>query len=86
MRRILKELLHEQKEEIHIFHDNKYAIALSRNHVFHNKCKHIYMRYHFIRELVTIKDVWSSTDQKTILQTYLQNPWEKNCLKLKGKA
>jgi len=53
MRRILKELLHEQKEETHIFHDNKYAIALSRNHVFHKKSNHIYTRYHFIRELVS---------------------------------
>jgi len=53
MRRILKELLHEHKEETHIFHDNKYAIALSRNHVFHKKSNHIYTRYHFIQELVS---------------------------------
>jgi len=32
--------------------DNQSAIALSRNPVFHDRSKHIDVRYHFIRECV----------------------------------
>lgn len=52
MRRILKDLMHNQEEPITIYCDNKSTIALSKNHVFHKKTKHIDTRYHFIRELV----------------------------------
>jgi len=52
MRKILDELLHEQKEETQIYCDNMSAIALSKNHVFHKQSKHIDTRYHYIRELV----------------------------------
>ena len=32
--------------------DNKSAIALARNPVFHGRSKHIHRRFHFIRECV----------------------------------
>ena len=48
MGRIFSELLHEQEELTQIFCDNKFVIALSRNHFFHKKTKHIDTRYHFI--------------------------------------
>jgi hypothetical protein len=32
--------------------DNQSAIALSKNPVFHERSKHINMRYHYIRECV----------------------------------
>ena len=32
--------------------DNQSAIALSKNPVFHDRSKHIDVRYHFIRECV----------------------------------
>ena len=35
---------------IHI--DNRSAIALTKNHVFHGRSKHIHKNYHFIRECV----------------------------------
>ena len=41
MRRTLYELQHEQNEPTQIFRDNKSAIALSRNHVFHKRSKTI---------------------------------------------
>ncbi|KAG6436667.1 hypothetical protein SASPL_101569 [Salvia splendens] len=41
--------------EIHV--DNKYAIALAKNPVFHERSKHIDTRYHFIREHVNQNDV-----------------------------
>nr|GEY90240.1 retrovirus-related Pol polyprotein from transposon TNT 1-94 [Tanacetum cinerariifolium] len=35
--------------------DNQGAIHLSRNHVFHERTKHINVRYHFIREVLEAK-------------------------------
>ncbi|GKF41219.1 hypothetical protein Tco_0124561, partial [Tanacetum coccineum] len=37
--------------------DNQGAIHLSRNHVFHEKTKHINVRYHFNREVLEAKTV-----------------------------
>lgn len=57
----LQELLEEvterkvQKVMIHI--DNKSAIALTKNPVFHGRSKHIHKRYHFIRECVENEQV-----------------------------
>jgi hypothetical protein len=57
MRRIVTELLHEQQEPTQIFYDSKSSIALSRNHVFHKKTKHIDTKYHFIRELINNDEI-----------------------------
>ncbi|GJT25102.1 hypothetical protein Tco_0895039 [Tanacetum coccineum] len=37
--------------------DNQGAIYLSQNHVFHERTKHINVRYHFIREVLKAKTV-----------------------------
>nr|GFA33967.1 retrovirus-related Pol polyprotein from transposon TNT 1-94 [Tanacetum cinerariifolium] len=37
--------------------DNQGTIHLSRNHVFHERTKHINVRYHFIREVLDAKTV-----------------------------
>nr|GEX13340.1 retrovirus-related Pol polyprotein from transposon TNT 1-94 [Tanacetum cinerariifolium] len=37
--------------------DNEGAIHLSRNHVFHERTKHINVHYHFIREVLKVKTV-----------------------------
>ncbi|GJR06249.1 hypothetical protein Tco_0529233 [Tanacetum coccineum] len=37
--------------------DNQSAIHLSRNAMFHERTKHINMRYHFIREIVESKEI-----------------------------
>ncbi|GKB49640.1 hypothetical protein Tco_0900393 [Tanacetum coccineum] len=37
--------------------DNQGAIHLSRNHIFHEKTKHIIVRYHFIREVLEAKTI-----------------------------
>lgn len=42
--------------------DKKSAIALTKNHVFHGRSKHIHRRYHFIRkcvedELIDVKHI-----------------------------
>jgi len=52
----LQELIEEIKgstcERVMILINNKSAIALSKNPVFHGRSKHIHKRYHFIRECV----------------------------------
>ena len=57
MRRTLSELQHEKNEPNPIFSDNNSTIALSRNHVFHKRSKHIDTRYHFIRELIKNNEI-----------------------------
>nr|GEX75666.1 aspartyl-tRNA synthetase [Tanacetum cinerariifolium] len=56
----LKGLLEELDVELNkvtVNCDNQGAIHLSRNHVFHERTKHINVRYHFIREVLEAKTV-----------------------------
>ena len=46
-----------QEKPTKIFVDNKSAIALAKNPVFHDRSKHIDTRYHYIGERVSKKDV-----------------------------
>lgn len=46
------DLMHDQNEPTSTYNDNKYAIVLLKNHVFHKRRKHIDIRYHIIQELV----------------------------------
>ncbi|KAH9685807.1 hypothetical protein KPL70_014105 [Citrus sinensis] len=57
LRNLLKELGLPQEEPTEICVDNKSAIALSKNPVFHDRSKHIGTRYHFIRECIARKEV-----------------------------
>ena len=57
LRWILEELNHEQEGAIKLFCDNKSAISLSKNRMFHGKSKRIKVKYHFIGELVKDKEV-----------------------------
>ena len=57
MWRMFKDLSQNQQEPTTIYYDNILAIALSKNHVFHKRTKHIDTRYHFIRELVKNKEI-----------------------------
>jgi hypothetical protein len=57
LRRILKDMSHIEKDQTPIFCDKTSTIALSKNHVFHKKTKHIDTRFHFIRELVNNGDI-----------------------------
>ncbi|PON82251.1 hypothetical protein TorRG33x02_219530, partial [Trema orientale] len=57
LKNLLKELCIPQNEPTEICIDNKSAIALVKNSVFHDRSKHIDTRYHYIRECVTKKDV-----------------------------
>jgi hypothetical protein len=57
LRNLLKELNLPQEEPTKIFVDNKSAIALAKNPVFHDQSKHICTRYHYIRECVANNNV-----------------------------
>lgn len=52
LRRVLRDLCHEQEKGTTIYCDNSSAIALSKNYVFHKRKNHIDTKFHFIRELV----------------------------------
>eukprot|EP00253_Pinus_taeda_P008888 PITA_08888 len=52
LRRVIRDLCHEQEKGTTIYCDNSSAIALSKNSVFHKRTKHIDTKFHFIRELV----------------------------------
>ena len=49
---LLEEIIGTLSERVTILIDNKSAIALTKNPVFHGRSKHIHRRYHFIRECV----------------------------------
>ncbi|XP_052288532.1 uncharacterized mitochondrial protein AtMg00810-like [Citrus sinensis] len=57
LRNLLKELGLPQEEPTEIYVDNKLAIALSKNLIFHDQSKHIDTHYHFIRECIARKEV-----------------------------
>lgn len=57
LRNLLKTLGVSQEEPIEIHVDNKSALALAKNPVFHDRSKHIDTRYHFIREIIAKKEV-----------------------------
>jgi hypothetical protein len=50
--RLLAELKGRKPATINLKIDSQSAIQLSKNPVFHDRSKHIDMRYHFIRECI----------------------------------
>jgi hypothetical protein len=67
MARLLGELLRREPEVVELKVDNKSALALVRNPVFHERSKHIYLRYHFIRNCLAEGTV-STTNINTVDQ------------------
>jgi transposase InsO family protein len=57
LRRILADFEQEQQQPTVIFCDNQSTIAMTQNPAFHGRTKHIDIRVHFIRDLVTNGDV-----------------------------
>nr|GEX12654.1 ribonuclease H-like domain, reverse transcriptase, RNA-dependent DNA polymerase [Tanacetum cinerariifolium] len=57
LKRPLSRLTHSEEENITIMVDNKSAIQLMKNPVFHGRSKHIDTKYHFIREYVKRDDI-----------------------------
>jgi len=55
--RLLSEFSNGEAEHVVLKVDNKPAIALAKNPVFHERSKHIDLKYHFIRDCVEAKKV-----------------------------
>ncbi|XP_074266280.1 secreted RxLR effector protein 161-like [Silene latifolia] len=52
LRRILEDIGEAQKDATTIFCDNKSAIAMAKNPVYHSRSRHIAIKHHFIREAI----------------------------------
>ena len=57
MKQTLQDLQIQFHEPIPIFCDNTSAISISKNPVMHSKTKHFPIKYHFVREQVTEKNI-----------------------------
>jgi hypothetical protein len=73
MAQLLGELLGREPKVVELKVDNKSALALARNLVFHERIKHIDLRYHFIRNCLaegTVSATYINTvDQLTDILT-----------------
>ena len=54
---LLGEVVGQTSKKVIIYVDNKSAIVLTKNPVFHGRIKHIHRRFHFIRECVENEQV-----------------------------
>jgi len=52
LRKILADLFDTKLDPTTIYCDNRSCIKLSENPIFHDRSKHIEMKYHFIRDIV----------------------------------
>jgi len=52
LKELMVEIMNKEDKKVVLKIDNKSAIALTKNPVFHGRSKHILSKYHFIRECV----------------------------------
>ncbi|GKC91861.1 retrovirus-related pol polyprotein from transposon TNT 1-94 [Tanacetum coccineum] len=57
LRRLMSDLGMKQLKATEVFCDNRSAVMLAKNPVFHNRTKHIDIKHHFIRELMAKGEV-----------------------------
>ena len=57
MKKTLEDIHVKYDEPIPILCDNTSAISISKNPVMHSKTKHIPIKFHFLREQVTEKNI-----------------------------
>lgn len=72
LRRLLSEITGQKVPPVEMYVDNKSALELMKNPVFHGRSKHIDIRFHFIRECVeegkiTVTHVGSKEQKADIL-------------------
>ena len=65
--RMLAELLGRKVDVVELKMDSKSALALAKNPIFHERSKHIRIKYHFIRDCLEDESIKAShittTDQ-----------------------
>ena len=61
LKNLLKELGKGQ-DESPLFSDSQSAICLDKNLILHSRCKHIELKYHFIRNLINDGDIFFVED------------------------
>jgi len=52
LRNLFGELFEQVPNTIVVYYDNKSGICLTENHAFHDKSKHIKIKYHYIWDMV----------------------------------
>ena len=52
LRRILEDIKEKQNEATDLLCDNKSAIVIAKNYIFHSRTRHIVVKYHFIKEAI----------------------------------
>jgi hypothetical protein len=57
LRKLLANLFDHDMDSTIIHYDNQSCVKLSKNIVFHDKSKHIEIKYHYIRYMVQRKEV-----------------------------
>jgi hypothetical protein len=57
LHKLLADLFRHEMESIVIHCDNQRCVKLSENLVFHDKSKHIEIKYHYIRDMVQRKAI-----------------------------
>ena len=57
LRKVLEDMGEKQEMATVLFCDNKSAISMSKNSVFHSRTKHINLKHHYIREAVEDEEV-----------------------------
>jgi hypothetical protein len=65
--RLLGDLLGRDAEAVELRVDSKSALALAKNYVFHERSKHIWVRYHFIRSCLeegSVRDNYINTQDQ----------------------
>lgn len=72
LQRVLGQIMDIKPGPVTLYLDNRSAVDLARNPVFHGRSKHIDLRYHFIRDcveqgLIVIKHVGTSEQRADIL-------------------
>ena len=80
----LIELKYEQMGRTEILCNNKFSIVLTKNSMFHDKSKHISIKFHYIRKLVKNQEInFSFVDQK-IKCRYFYKTIENKCVREVG--
>ncbi|XP_039827156.1 uncharacterized protein LOC120688863 [Panicum virgatum] len=73
--RLLGELLGSKVDVVELKVDNKSALALAKNPVFHGRSKHIRIKYHFIKDCLedgSIKAIPSHSTRRAIFDHYVR--------------